>query len=339
VIQGSSAAVTDIAVSTCAKAATNSVSNAALTVAHGDSLISAQVFARLAAGSQVAITPDAAFTEGAECNTNFGTSPNYAGSTNRKTTNASSNVSASTYTFTATAGATHMQVYLLAIPTSVLSAPPTCNAGADFSRGAGSLVSITATDSDDVGISSRAWARTGGTAGAVTLSGTVILSYTVTDADGQTATDSVTVTLTAPPTVNTAAMTDVSIPLQQGDTVHLAATETAGGATITGRAWTLTTGPSVTLTGGTTANATFPAPSVAVNTDMAFTYTVTDANGGTDSLSTGNFRVLADVDDGGLKAFLVVSSGVTTELDVWLVPDVPSAYIPLHLLANNHSTP
>ncbi len=46
--------------------------------------------------------------------------------------------------------------------------------------------------------------------------------------------------------------------------------------------WAQTSGPSVTLTGSTTATATFAAPSVGAETEVSFTLTTTDGRGGTD---------------------------------------------------------
>lgn len=55
---------------------------------------------------------------------------------------------------------------------------------------------------------------------------------------------------------------------------------------ISGGTWTQTEGPTVTLTGGSTANPTFLAPSVAADTALKFKYTVTDAKGASSSAET-----------------------------------------------------
>lgn len=96
-------------------------------------------------------------------------------------------------------------------PGPILSAPPVANAGPDQSVASGATVSLDGTGStDDVGISSYLWSQIGGT--AVTLSNTGVASpsftaptvgsstaltfqLTVTDADGQTNTDTVVVTV------------------------------------------------------------------------------------------------------------------------------------------------
>lgn len=55
---------------------------------------------------------------------------------------------------------------------------------------------------------------------------------------------------------------------------------------IGGGTWTQTEGPTVTLTGGSTANPTFLAPSVAADTALKFKYTVTDSKGAASSAET-----------------------------------------------------
>lgn len=67
-----------------------------------------------------------------------------------------------------------------------------------------------------------------------------------------------------------------------GDTVTLigGGSTDADGDVLTYR-WAQTSGPSVTLSGSTTAIATFPAPSVGAETELAFTLTTTDGRGGT----------------------------------------------------------
>lgn len=128
----------------------------------------------------------------------------------------------------------------------VPNVPPTANAGADQTVASGAAtVTLTGTDSDPDGvIASRQWAQTSGT--AVTLSGattatasftapvgpdTLVFSYTVTDDDGATATDSVTVTVGAPASGD-------GTNLLTGDTATFAASagtwiKSAGGANFT----------------------------------------------------------------------------------------------------------
>lgn len=74
-------------------------------------------------------------------------------------------------------------------------------------------------------------------------------------------------------------------------TVTLSGTDSDTDGTVVARAWTQTAGAAVTLSGASTATATFPAPGTLAGTSLTFTYTVTD-NGGESGSDTVNVGVL-----------------------------------------------
>lgn len=83
------------------------------------------------------------------------------------------------------------------------------------------------------------------------------------------------------------------IGLTPGVTVTLSGTDSDLDGLIETRQWTQTGGPAVTLTGATTATATFTAPSVTVGTTLTFSYTVTDDRG---AVSSDSVAVLVEPD-------------------------------------------
>ena len=109
---------------------------------------------------------------------------------------------------------------------------------------------------------------------------------TVTDDDGATGTDSVTITVepeNQPPTANAGADQTVI----EGDSVSLVGTGTDPDGTITAYLWQQTSGPAVALTTPNSATSGFVAPTVSSPTMLAFMLTVTDDDDatGTDSVT------------------------------------------------------
>lgn len=109
----------------------------------------------------------------------------------------------------------------------------------------------------------------GASAGAVALFGTSMLSA-CGEGDSNSA-----------PTVSAGSNATTG----SGRVVTLAGTASDSDGISSGT-WTQTEGPTVTLTGGSTATPTFLAPSVAADTALKFKYTVTDSKGATSSAET-----------------------------------------------------
>jgi hypothetical protein len=177
----------------------------------------------------------------------------------------------------------------------------TANAGADQSVTEGDLVQLTGTGSDPDGAVTFSWTQTSGpsvnlsnstianptfTAPSVTTTESLEFTLTVTNTDGQTATDSVTISVSqvvlTGPTANAGADQTVT----EGDPVQLSGTGSDPDGAVT-FSWSQTSGPSVTLSDSTIANPTFTAPSVATTESLVFSLTVTDTDGltATDSVS------------------------------------------------------
>ncbi len=210
--------------------------------------------------------------------------------------------------------------------------PPVANAGADQSVNEQSTVNLDGTGSTDSDgtIASYAWSQTAGT--AVTLTGgntatpsftapsvdaageTLTFELTVTDDDGDTNTDSVDVqvnndpALTTPPTAAAGADQVVSA----GDTVTLNGTFSSDSdGTITAYQWTQTGGTVVTLTGASTAVATFTAPAAPATLTFELEVTDNDAATGTDTI-TVRVNVPPSADAGAPQ---VVAEASTVTLD------------------------
>ena len=200
------------------------------------------------------------------------------------------------------------------------NAAPTANAGQDQKVDEGDEVTLAGSGSDSDGtIASYAWALT--TANDdVTLSGAdtatasftapdvdadtaLVFRLTVTDDDGATATDEVTITVTdnstgggenAAPTANAGQDQKVD----EGDEVTLAGSGSDSDGTIASYDWALTTAnDDVTLSGADTATASFTAPEVDEDTALVFRLTVTDNDGAT---ATDDVTItIADTGSGG----------------------------------------
>jgi hypothetical protein len=208
-------------------------------------------------------------------------------------------------------GLAEIQVY--GSPAGTTNQPPTANAGADKTVNEGTAVSLPGSGSDPDGtITSYAWTQTAGptvtlsgantatasfTAPQVTASTVLTFRLTVTDNGGATGTDTVNVTVNdvpaanQPPTANAGPDQTVSERAQ----VTLSGSGADSDGTIASYSWTQTSGTSVALSGTSSANASFTAPSVTNTTVLTFRLTVTD-NLGASANDTVNINVL---DSGG----------------------------------------
>ncbi|HEU5149656.1 MAG TPA: PKD domain-containing protein, partial [Iamia sp.] len=175
----------------------------------------------------------------------------------------------------------------------IVNGLPTANAGPDQDVDAGDTVTLDGTGSTDPDgdTLTYSWVQTAGP--AVTLTGantaeptftaptgpaTLTFELTVDDGAGETDTDTVTVIVNGIPTANAGPDQDVDA----GDTVTLDGTGSTDpdGDTLT-YAWEQTAGPAVTLTGATTAQPTFTAPTGPAT--LTFELTVADGRDGTDT--------------------------------------------------------
>jgi hypothetical protein len=180
--------------------------------------------------------------------------------------------------------------------------PPTADAGTDQTVNEGDSVNLDGSGSSDPDgtIDSYSWTQTAGT--QVTLSDassatpsftapdvgadgdTLTFELTVTDNDGETATDTVNVqvnnvVVNQPPTAD--AGTDQTV--NEGDSVTLdgSGSSDPDGDTLT-YAWTQTAGTQVTLSDASSATPSFTAPDVGADGDtLTFELTVNDGNGHT----------------------------------------------------------
>ena len=206
-----------------------------------------------------------------------------------------SNLIAGTYTYRLTvtdnAGVTDSDYINVNVSSIYANAVPTVNAGADKSITLpANATSITASASDSDGtIASYNWTKvSGGTAAlsgtsTATLSassmveGSYVFRITVTDDDGASKSDDVSVIVNpAPnvlPTVNAGA--DKSITLPANSTAITASASDSDG-TITSYAWTKVSGGTATLSGATTASL---AASGLTQGSYTFRVTVTDDDG------------------------------------------------------------
>ena len=226
-----------------------------------------------------------------------------------------SNDGAVTHIFTLTVtdddGATASDTVTITV-TPPDNAAPTAEAGADQSVASGSVVTLDGSGStdDDGTIATYAWARTGGTGSAsVTLSDaaaqqptftadtlgsndgavTHIFTLTVTDDDGATASDTVTITVTPPDNAAPTAGAGSDQSVASGSVVTLDGSGTDDDGTIATYAWARTGGTgsaSVTLSDAAAQRPTFTADTLGSNDGAVthiFTLTVTDDDGATAS--------------------------------------------------------
>ena len=180
--------------------------------------------------------------------------------------------------------------------TPLANVRPVANAGSDQTVAAGAAVTLNGNGSDaDGAVAGYVWTQTAGptvplsgassatatfAAPAVTSRTTLTFRLTVTDNDGATGADEITVTVlpaNRPPVAD--AGRDQSVAANAAVTLNGSGSDPDG--TVAGYAWTQTAGPTVTLSGASSATATFAAPAVTSRTTLTFRLTVTDNNGAT----------------------------------------------------------
>ena len=180
---------------------------------------------------------------------------------------------------------------------AVANQAPTADAGADQNVAAAATVNLSGSGTDSDGtIASYAWTQDSGT--TITISnadsanasftapstaGVIVLQLTVTDNDGATATDNVSITVEAvvenqAPTANAGDDQNVSA----AETVNLSGSGTDNDGSIVSYAWTQESGTTLTLTDADSANASFDSSGADdAGEVLVFTLTVTDDNGAT----------------------------------------------------------
>ncbi|MGB5177936.1 MAG: PKD domain-containing protein, partial [Gammaproteobacteria bacterium] len=201
-------------------------------------------------------------------------------------------------------GTSNRYIARFAVPAPV-NQLPMANAGPDQTIAESNVVSLDGSASSDPegNLVSYQWVQTSGPAVTLTNPTSAIASFsapavaqdtdfgfelTVTDGIGQTATDSVVITVAIPvnnpPTANAGPDQTVT----EGDAVTLdgsASSDPEGN--LTSYQWVQTSGPSVTVNNASSAIASFTAPAVTQNTILTFDLTVSDeiAQTGTDSVT------------------------------------------------------
>lgn len=194
---------------------------------------------------------------------------------------------------------------------------PIADAGADQTVELQSPVTLNGSGTDADGtVTAYAWTQVSGTAVSLSGGGTSSASFTapnaegalvfrltVTDDDGATDTDDVTVTVQANQAPTAGAGGDQQV--AAGAVVALSGTGSDADGTVAAYAWTQLSGPAVTLSNAATQNASFTAPATAAT--LVFELTVTDDDG-----ATGSDQITVTVVAGG--ANVSVSGRATFDL-------------------------
>ncbi|MEE1673905.1 DUF1566 domain-containing protein [Agarivorans aestuarii] len=251
-------------------------------------------------------------------------------------------ISAETLTFEVTVtdnenDSASAQVSVLVEPVNAL---PTASAGSNQTVDEQTPVTLTASASDtDGSIASYQWTQTAGT--TVTLSGatttsasftsptlisaeTLTFEVTVTDNENDSASAQVSVLvepINALPTVS--AGSNQTVDEQTPVTLTASASDTDG--SIASYQWTQTAGTTVTLSGATTASASFTSPEITSSENLSFTVDVSDNEGGTAQASITVTVVNNNAPVANAEAPLQVKSGSTIQLDATTSTDVESA--------------
>lgn len=187
------------------------------------------------------------------------------------------------------------------------NATPVANAGADLSVDEGETVELSGSGSDSDGnIVSFRWQQEAGTvvtitnanqarasivAPTVSASEILLFRLTVTDDDGATGSDTVSVTVNnvpippppPPPPANQAPTANAGIDqtVEEGEIVNLSGSGTDADGNIAAYSWEQIGGLSVAITNAGMANASFAAPNVQATEDLIFRLVVIDDDGAT----------------------------------------------------------
>ena len=194
-------------------------------------------------------------------------------------------------------GATGRDTVRVRVSPPATNRPPRADAGSDQSVASGAAVTLSGSGSDPDGdVTGYAWRQTDD-GPTVTLSGassatatftaptvsartTLEFQLTVTDNDGATASDTVDVTVSpAAANLPPVASAGTNQSVASGAAVTLNGSGSDADGTVVGYAWTQRVGPTVSLSGASSATAAFSAPAVTTRTVLTFRLTVTDDDG------------------------------------------------------------
>jgi len=201
-------------------------------------------------------------------------------------------------------------VIAVVLPVAEPNQPPVANAGYNFTVDTGETATITGTATDSDGqVISWNWEWVSGMAIALQFTntnrvqftapnstGSFVLRLTVSDEDGATDSDNVTITVQNPPPPPNEEPTANAGPnqtVQQGEAVTLSGSGSDPDGTIIDWDWEQISGPSVSISGASNQVAGFTAPDSAGS--ISIRLTVTDDNGDTD---TDNVIITVEEDTG-----------------------------------------
>jgi hypothetical protein len=213
---------------------------------------------------------------------------------------------------------------------------PSVNAGNDFSADEQVLINLSGSASDSDGtVNSILWQQIAGSnvvinnantltpnfiAPALTSDEILVLSLTVTDDDGASSSDNISITIIAnvAPVVNAGSDQTVN----ENTTVNLAGTVTDNDGTITSTVWSQTSGTAVVFDDSAILTPSFMAPDLVSDEVLTFSLTATDNDGDTssDTLSITVMGNISPVVDAGVdqtvdEQTLVNLSGTASDSD------------------------
>ena len=221
---------------------------------------------------------------------------------------------------------------------------PTANAGENQTVGEGASVTLSGSGSDPENEAlTYAWTQTSGQ--SVTLSGAstatasftaptelvtdavLVFSLVVTDARGEASSpDTVTVTVTAGSNDAPTADAGENQTVGEGASVTLSGSGSDPEGEALTYAWTQTSGQSVTLSGASTATASFTAPTELVtDASLVFSLVVTDARGSASAADTVTVTVTAGLRLPGTPESLSLSPADGRIYVTWRPPTHPGA--------------
>jgi len=177
------------------------------------------------------------------------------------------------------------------------NSPPTSNAGPDQNVNENTQVQLSASASDAQGNVTQVWAQVSGPSiqlssqsilnptfqsPQVDSDATIVLEITVTDSDGATAVDSVTIMVANVEATNTLPTVDVGLDqsVDENTLVQLAASANDAEGEVT-QNWVQLSGPSIQLSNQSILNPTFQSPQVDSDATIVLEITVTDSDGAT----------------------------------------------------------